>query len=153
MIQKTILTHSIWSLILQFFTLNDAQGFKKKEIKNQIDRYDLSIDGLTESVARRPSKTDHHHTSKNITKDKSISDFTLERGGGSSYRRLQRVGSICWTAHGEGQSCFLDDGERCRYLSASNVQNACLLLFLLAAAHEKILLLLACPFNPISNWN
>jgi hypothetical protein len=108
--------------------------------------------GLTESVARRPSKTDHHHTSKNIiTKDKSISDFTLERGGGSSYRRLQRVGSICCTTDGEGQHCFLYDGERCRYFSASKVQKHAS-LFLLAAAHEEILLL-ACPFNPISNWN
>jgi len=53
------------------------QGIKK----NQIHRYDLSIGSLIESVARRPSETDHHHTSTNITKDKSISDFILERGG------------------------------------------------------------------------
>ena len=76
MIKKRILTHSIWSVILLVFTLNDAQGILKK-IKNQIDRYDLSIGGLTESVARRPNKTDHHHTSNNITKDSPISDFTL----------------------------------------------------------------------------
>ena len=135
MIYKTILTHSIWSVILQVFTslqLRMIQGIKK----NQIHRYDLLIDSLIESVARWPSETDHHHTSKNITKDKLISDFTLERGGGSSYRRLQRVGSIRWTVHEEGQSCFLNDGERCRYLSASNVQKACLLLFLFAAAHD-----------------
>ena len=70
------MTHSIWSVILLVFTLNDAQGILKK-IKNQIDRYDLSIGGLTESVARRPSKTDHHHTSNNITKDSPINDFAL----------------------------------------------------------------------------
>jgi hypothetical protein len=58
-----------------------------RELKKN-HRYDLSMGGLTEPVARRPSETDHHHTSKNITKDRSISDFTLERGGGSSYRRL-----------------------------------------------------------------
>ena len=36
---------------LTLFTLNDAQGILKK-IKNQIDRYDLSIGSLIESVAR-----------------------------------------------------------------------------------------------------
>jgi hypothetical protein len=56
--------------------LNDAQGIFEK-IKNQFDKYDLSIGGLTESVARQPSKTDHDHTSNNITKDSPISDFTL----------------------------------------------------------------------------
>jgi len=69
-----------------------------------------------------------------------VSDFTLERGGSSSYRRLQRIE--------EGQHGFLDDGERRRHFSTSMVQNTCLILFLLAAVNEEILLPLGISIVP-----
>lgn len=102
-------------------------------------------------VARRPSKTDH--TSKNITKDKSISDFTLDRGGGSSYRGYDRR-SAQFAARQMKAELLLGRWRKMSLLlhvKRSRIYTC--LLFLLAAAHEKILLLLACALNPISNWN